>query len=38
MRKPYNIPTALVLYFNSMIYKGLDMVSRRGLIRTRCQI
>jgi len=34
MRKPYNIPTNSVVIFDSMIYQGLDMVSRRGLIRT----
>ncbi len=38
MRKPYNIPTASVLFLNSMIYQGLDRFSSRGLIRTRCQI
>ncbi len=38
MRKLYNIPTALVLFTNSMIYQRLDAVSRRGLMPTRCHI
>ncbi len=37
-RKPFSVPTISVVFFNSMMYQGLDRVSRRGLLRTRCQI
>ena len=36
MRKPYNIPTNAVLFGNSFIDPGLERVSARRCIRTRC--